>query len=42
MPLQVLTWTEGAIWYQIVATRSANGGTPYTDAELRQIADGAH
>ena len=40
--LQVLTWAEGAIWYQIVATGSPSGGTPYTAAELRQIAEGVH
>lgn len=39
--LQVLTWQDGAMWYQVVAARQQGDGTPYTAAELLRIADGA-
>lgn len=39
--LQVLTWQDGAAWYQVVAARQDGGAPPYTAAELLRIADGA-
>jgi len=38
---QVLTWQDGAAWYQVVAARQDGGASPYTAAELLRIADGA-
>lgn len=35
--LQVLTWREGATWYQVVAARPRDEGPPYTRDELLRI-----
>lgn len=38
--LQVLTWQDGEMWYQIVAAHLGGGGAPYTVDELLEIAAG--
>jgi len=40
--LQVLTWHDGTVWYQVVAARQQGGGASYTAEELVRVADGAH
>ncbi len=40
--MQVLTWQDGTVWYQIIAVRPQKDGTPYTAADLLTIAAGLH
>jgi hypothetical protein len=38
--MQVLTWREGATWYQIVVGRPRELGGPYTVEDLIRVAAG--